>query len=247
MNLAVFVYGIIKAAVIPHPLAINENHHIRAQVALFIEDIALQTRMGVKGILQCAAQILRRAVYLGGGGKPLQLRGEQQARHASAQATVGGQIADQAHRFQVGFQIGGAAEVVIHLVGRIGGSIICILINEAHKQTACCRFFDLHRHHRRRNFLLGRHFDADQMAGMQMHAVFNQQLAKIAYARDGAFAIASNINEYIAAGDWTLFYTLEEAYKKVTAADVKRVANHYLQEDQSTTGWFVPLIPVAAK
>ncbi|KAB2854718.1 MAG: insulinase family protein, partial [Bauldia sp.] len=88
---------------------------------------------------------------------------------------------------------------------------------------------------------------AEGVTDAEVAAAVNQQLAKIAYARDGAFAIASNINEYIAAGDWTLFYTLEESYKKVTAADVKRVANQYLQEDQSTTGWFVPLAPVAAK
>jgi zinc protease len=78
-------------------------------------------------------------------------------------------------------------------------------------------------------------------------AAVNQQLAKIAFARDGSFAIASNINEYIAAGDWTLFYTLEDAYAKVTPDDVKRVANHYLLEDQSTNGWFIPLVPAAAK
>jgi zinc protease len=48
------------------------------------------------------------------------------------------------------------------------------------------------------------------------------------------------LNEWIASGDWTLFYTLEEAMGKVTAADVQRVAKKYLNVDQSTTGWFVP-------
>ncbi len=65
--------------------------------------------------------------------------------------------------------------------------------------------------------------------------------ANTAYGRDGSFAIASNINEHIAAGDWTLFVRLDQALGKVTAADVKRVANIYLNQNQSTTGWFVPV------
>ena len=71
-------------------------------------------------------------------------------------------------------------------------------------------------------------------------------LANSAFQRDGSFAIAGNLNEDIAAGDWTLYYNLDEATKKVTAADVKRVAHDYLGEDQSTTGWFVPLAPAGA-
>jgi len=65
--------------------------------------------------------------------------------------------------------------------------------------------------------------------------------ASTAYGRDGSFAIASNLNETIAAGDWTLYYTLDDATRNVTAADVKRVANAYFDADRSTTGWFIPL------
>ena len=57
---------------------------------------------------------------------------------------------------------------------------------------------------------------------------------------------AAEINA-IAAGDWTLYYTLEEATKKVTVDDIKRVANQYLNVDQSTTGWFIPLVPGAGQ
>ncbi len=87
---------------------------------------------------------------------------------------------------------------------------------------------------------------AEGVTDAEVSAAVNQQLARIAYSRDGSFAIASAINEFIAAGDWTMFYTLEDAYRKVTAADVQRVANQYLLEDQSTSGWFVPLVPAAA-
>ena len=72
--------------------------------------------------------------------------------------------------------------------------------------------------------------------------------ASVAYGRDGSFEIASGINEDIAAGDWTLYVTLPDAVKKVTAADVKRVAGLYLDLNKSTTGWFVPVTaPAAAK
>ncbi|MBC7368447.1 MAG: insulinase family protein [Undibacterium sp.] len=67
-------------------------------------------------------------------------------------------------------------------------------------------------------------------------------VAATSYKRDGTFAIAGNLNEDIAAGDWTLYYTLDAATRKVTAADVKRVAGRYLDINQSVTGWFVPLV-----
>ncbi|CAA9229532.1 MAG: ZINC PROTEASE [uncultured Chthoniobacterales bacterium] len=68
-----------------------------------------------------------------------------------------------------------------------------------------------------------------------------QILASAAYARDGSFAVASALNEYIAAGDWSLYVNEDELLKKVTAADVKRVANTYFQEEKRTTGWFIPM------
>lgn len=81
----------------------------------------------------------------------------------------------------------------------------------------------------------------DGVTDTEVASAISQLLASSAYARDGAFAIASNLNECIASGDWTLYVTLDEAIAKVTASDVKRVANAYLDEDRSTTGWFIPL------
>lgn len=65
-------------------------------------------------------------------------------------------------------------------------------------------------------------------------------LAQRKYLRDGSFAQAGEINECIAAGDWTLFITLDDKLKAVTAADVQRVAKTYLVERRSVAGWFVP-------
>lgn len=66
--------------------------------------------------------------------------------------------------------------------------------------------------------------------------------ASIAYARDGTAAVAATLVEWIAAGDWSLHVTYPDDVRKVTAADVQRVAAKYLVEDQSTTGWFVPVV-----
>lgn len=71
----------------------------------------------------------------------------------------------------------------------------------------------------------------------------SKESASTAYARDGAFAIASQINEDIATGDWTAYLNLPEKIKAVTAADVLRVAKAYFNEDQSTAGWFIPSNP----
>jgi len=44
----------------------------------------------------------------------------------------------------------------------------------------------------------------------------------------------------IAAGDWRLFFLAKEDLKKVTAADVQRVAVHYLKPSNRTLGRFIP-------
>jgi zinc protease len=86
----------------------------------------------------------------------------------------------------------------------------------------------------------------DGVTAAEVSAAVAKSLADSTFQRDGSFAIAGNLNECIAAGDWSLFYSIDEAAKKVTAADVQRVANQYMNIDQSTTGWFVPTTPGGA-
>ena len=74
-----------------------------------------------------------------------------------------------------------------------------------------------------------------------------QYIAADAYKRDGTAAVASEMNEWIAVGDWTLYVTFPQKVRQVTAADVQRVARQYFSEDQSTTGWFVPVPPTTEK
>ena len=80
----------------------------------------------------------------------------------------------------------------------------------------------------------------------EIAAAVARMLAASSYARDGSFASASKLNEFIAAGDWTLYVNGDDALKQVKAADVKRVANTYLLEDKRTTGWFIPNVPTPA-
>lgn len=75
----------------------------------------------------------------------------------------------------------------------------------------------------------------------EVERVKQQFRADDAYKRDGTAGVASELAEWIAVGDWTLYVTFPERVLQVTPADVQRVASHYLTVDQSTTGWFEPL------
>lgn len=79
------------------------------------------------------------------------------------------------------------------------------------------------------------------VTGEEVASAINRTLADSAYRRDGSFAMASTLNEYIASGDWTLYVTFDDAIRKITPEDVRRVATRYLIEDRCTTGWFVPV------
>jgi zinc protease len=75
----------------------------------------------------------------------------------------------------------------------------------------------------------------------EVERVKQQYIAADAYRRDGTAAVAAEINEWIAVGDWQLYVSFPQQVEAVTPADVKRVANQYFDPDQSTTGWFVPV------
>ncbi|PIF29683.1 zinc protease [Flavobacterium sp. 9] len=89
---------------------------------------------------------------------------------------------------------------------------------------------------------------SEVVAKIQKHGVTQEEVNRVVanisaqtiLARDGSGVIASQLNEAIAAGDWTDYITGVDRLKKVTPTDVLRVAKKYLVEDQSTTGYFVP-------
>jgi zinc protease len=87
---------------------------------------------------------------------------------------------------------------------------------------------------------------ASGVSAAEVARVKQQYIAQDAYKRDGTAAIASELSEWIGVGDWTLYVTFPQKVQEVTPADVQRVAKKYLEEDQTTTGWFVP-VPVQAE
>ncbi|MFM8951337.1 MAG: M16 family metallopeptidase, partial [Bacteroidota bacterium] len=52
--------------------------------------------------------------------------------------------------------------------------------------------------------------------------------------------VGLTLSEYIAKGDWRLFFHQRDMIEKVTAADVNRVAAAYLKPANRTTGKFIP-------
>ena len=52
--------------------------------------------------------------------------------------------------------------------------------------------------------------------------------------------VGMNLSEYMAAGDWQLIFLYRDAVRKVTAADVQRVAQTYLKPSNRTVGTFIP-------
>lgn len=87
----------------------------------------------------------------------------------------------------------------------------------------------------------------DGVTAAEVSAAVRRFLVQQALWRDGTNAVAFALSEYVSVGDWTLYVTLEEGVARVTPADVQRVAQKYLNEDQSTTGWYVPIVPEAGR
>lgn len=65
--------------------------------------------------------------------------------------------------------------------------------------------------------------------------------AQVAYSRDGAYGIAAQLNEAIAAGDWRLYGDYMQRIDAVTPDDIQRVAETYLVRRARTVGHYVPV------
>lgn len=74
----------------------------------------------------------------------------------------------------------------------------------------------------------------------EMRRARAQLRAHEAYSRDGTFAMAAQLNEAIAAGDWRLFVTLRERMDRLTASQVVEAARSRLVDHTLTLGRFVP-------
>jgi zinc protease len=68
----------------------------------------------------------------------------------------------------------------------------------------------------------------------------SQLRAQTAFDRDGPMRVASQLNEALAAGDWTLYTEYLDRLDDITVDDVQRVARTYLTSETSTVGRYVP-------
>lgn len=86
-------------------------------------------------------------------------------------------------------------------------------------------------------------FEAIQTDGIsegELQRAKNQRKAQEAFGRDGPFAIAAQLNEAIAAGDWKLYTTIRDRIERITTEDVRQAAVEFIQEDTRTVGHYVP-------
>lgn len=68
----------------------------------------------------------------------------------------------------------------------------------------------------------------------------NQLEVTVIRGRDGTYELASSLGEAVASANWKWFVRYVDTMKRVTAADLQRVAATYLVPDHATVGWFVP-------
>ncbi|MFM7707712.1 MAG: M16 family metallopeptidase, partial [Gammaproteobacteria bacterium] len=68
----------------------------------------------------------------------------------------------------------------------------------------------------------------------------NTLLKGFELAYNNSERVGLGLSEYIAKGDWRLWFLSRDMTEKVTAADVNRVAQAYLRPSNRTTGLFVP-------
>jgi zinc protease len=70
----------------------------------------------------------------------------------------------------------------------------------------------------------------------------NQLEVSVIRGRDGTYELASSLGEAVASANWKWFVNYVDTMKRVTTADVQRVAATYLVPDHATVGWFVPAV-----
>jgi len=81
---------------------------------------------------------------------------------------------------------------------------------------------------------------SDGITEQELQRAKNQVKADQAFGRDGPFAIAAQLNEAIAAGNWKLYTTFLNRVEAVSTEDVLRVAKKHLVNDCCTIGRYIP-------
>jgi len=71
----------------------------------------------------------------------------------------------------------------------------------------------------------------------------NQIEAEFVFAQDSVHALANLLGAYESAASWKLLTTYLDGIRKVTTADVQRVARQYIVSDNRTVAILIPTKP----
>jgi zinc protease len=74
----------------------------------------------------------------------------------------------------------------------------------------------------------------------------NQIESEFIFAQDSVHTLAEKLGEYESVASWKLLDGFLDGVRKVTAADVQRVAQKYLTQDNRTVAILIPVKPTAA-
>ncbi len=81
---------------------------------------------------------------------------------------------------------------------------------------------------------------AEPFAADELERAKTQELNDYERLMSSSEQVASNLSENVAAGDWRLLFWDRDQMKKVTVADIQRVAGVYFVASNSTVGEFIP-------
>lgn len=77
-----------------------------------------------------------------------------------------------------------------------------------------------------------------EISKSELTRIKNKILADIAFERDGAHAVARELTEYVASGDWTQYYTILENIEKVTSSEIHAFAKKWCTDTDLIIGTF---------
>ncbi|HRT71632.1 MAG TPA: insulinase family protein, partial [Syntrophales bacterium] len=87
----------------------------------------------------------------------------------------------------------------------------------------------------------------EQVGDDELEKAKNQLEAAFVYGQDSLFSQAMMLARFEMAGGWRRLDDYLPAIRKVTAADVRRVAGKYFTRQNSTVGILIPLPPTEGR
>jgi zinc protease len=82
---------------------------------------------------------------------------------------------------------------------------------------------------------------SEPVSNRELEKAKNQVEASFIFGQDSAFGQAMRIGRYESCAQWRLLDSYLDGIRKVTAADILRVAKKYLDPDRRTVGTLIPI------